>query len=287
VVQPQGPGSPFQLLFNDEVAAAPSLPPEFLAIYPGDWHLPTVEGRPYTYTNFAQARDGRISYNEPGASAGADVTDYNAHDRWLMGLLRVRADAIMSGDATVHLEPEHLWTAEFMCPTDAPALTALRQAEEYAPVPFLVIVSLNGQLNFESACFRHAAGHVILATTTAGADYARGATCQAKLDVHNLGAQMVDLKRLSAMLYSDYGVRNLLCEGGARLFANMLDAGLIDEEFVTFCPNFIGRSQEKFRPSYTEGVAWMPGHAPYSKPLTLHRADDFLYMRTKVSYKNR
>ena len=285
MVQPQGPGTPFQLLFNDEVASYPSLPPEFLQIYPGDWHIPTVAGRPYTYTNFAQARDGRISYNEPNASTGGDVTGFDAHDRWLMGLLRARADAVMSGDATVHIEPEHLWTAEFMCPYDAPALTALRQTEEYAPVPMLVIVSLNGQLNFESACFRHEEGHVLLATTADGAAYTRGATCAAKLDVHNLGNSMVDLKRLSAILYSDYGVRNLLCEGGARLFANMLDAGLIDEEFVTFCPNFIGRSSDKFRPSYTEGVAWMPGRAPYSKPLTLHRAGDFLYMRTKVSYK--
>lgn len=281
----QGPGTPFQLLFTGDVPSAPSLPEEFRQIYPGDWHLPTIAGRPYTYSNFAQARDGRISYNEPSASSGGDVTDFNTHDRWLMGLLRARADAVMSGDATVNLETEHLWTAEFMCPYDSAAFTKLRAAEGYAPTPILVIVSLDGNLNFDALCFRQPDAHVVLATTSRGAAHTHGIECDAKIDVHDLGQEGVDLQRLSQILYSDYGVRNLLCEGGARLFGSMLAAKAIDEEFVTFCPNFVGRSQEKFRPSYTEGVAWMPGKAPYSQPFSLHRVGDFLYMRTKVQYK--
>lgn len=281
-----GPGSPFQLLFSEEAPGAPSLPEPFRQLYPGDWRLPApVNGRPYTYSNFAQARDGRISYNEPQAFSGGDVTDFNSHDRWLMALLRTRADAVMSGDATVNLETEHLWTAEFMCSYDANAFTALRTSEGYQPVPLLVIVSMEGKVNFDALCFQQRDTRVVLATTHRGAAHAHGVECEAGIDIHDLGKESVDLQRLSQILYSDYGVRNLLCEGGARLFASMLDAGLIDEEFVTFCPNFIGRSQEKFRPSYTEGVAWQPGKAPYSRPFTLHRAGDFLYMRTKVHYK--
>jgi riboflavin biosynthesis pyrimidine reductase len=286
MVELQGPGSPFQLLFNGDSPAEPSLPANFLGIYPGDWHLPApVNGRPYTYSNFAQARDGRISYNEPGASSGGDVTDFNAHDRWLMGLLRARADAVMSGDTTLNLESEHLWTADFICPQDGAAFAELREGEGHAPVPILVVVSLEGKINFDALCFRQSALQVVLATTSRGAAHAQGVQCAATVDLHDLGQESVDLVRLGQILYSDYGVRNLLCEGGARLFGSMLDAKQIDEEFVTFCPNFIGRSPEKFRPSYTEGVAWMPGKAPYSQPFSLHRAGDFLYMRTKLHYK--
>jgi len=286
MVELQGPGSPFQLLFNGNIPPNPSLPANFRGIYPGDWHLPDpVHGRPYTYSNFAQGRDGRISYNEPNAFSGGEVTDFNAHDRWLMALLRARADAVMSGDATLNLETEHLWTAEFMCPYDGAAFAELREAEGYTPVPILVVVSMEGNLNFDALCFRQSALQVVLATTSRGAAHARGVQCAARVDVHDLGKESVDLARLSWLLYSDYRVRNLLCEGGARLFGAMLDAGLIDEEFVTFCPNFIGRSNEKFRPSYTEGVAWMPGKAPYSQPFSLHRAGDFLYMRTNVHYR--
>ncbi len=285
MIELQGPGVPFQLLFNGDIPSTPSLPTEFLQIYPGDWHLPTLADRPYTYSNFAQSRDGRISYNEPTAFSGGDVTDFNAHDRWLMGLLRARADAVMTGDATVNLETEHLWTAEFICPYDGAAFAELREAEGYAPVPILVIVSRDGKVNFDALCFRQSALQIVLATTQLGIDNVQDIHCAARLDVHELGKESVDLHRLSRILHSDYGVRNLLCEGGARTFAAMLDAGLIDEEFVTFCPNFVGRSEEKFRPSYTEGIAWAPGKAPYSQPLSLHRVGDFLYMRTLCQYK--
>ncbi len=285
MIELQGPGIPFQLLFNGDIPSTPSLPAEFRQIYPGDWHLPTIAGRPYTYSNFAQSRDGRISYNEPLAFSGGEVTDFNAHDRWLMALLRARADAVMTGDATVNLETEHLWTAEFICPYDGAAFAELREAEGYAPVPILIIVSREGKVNFDALCFRQSALQIILATTQQGAANAQGVHCAARLDIHELGKENVDLQRLSRILHSDYGVRNLLCEGGARTFTAMLDAGLIDEEFVTFCPNFIGRSDEKFRPSYTEGVAWMPGKGPYSQPFSLHRAGDFLYMRTLCHYK--
>lgn len=90
--------------------------------------------------------------------------------------------------------------------------------------------------------------------------------------------------RLMGVLHGDYGVRHLLCEGGARVFAGMLDAGLVDEEFLTWCPTFVGRSPDRFRPSYTEGVAWTPDTAPYSKPISLHRAGDYLFLRTRVLY---
>ena len=99
-----------------------------------------------------------------------------------------------------------------------------------------------------------------------------------------LGEESVDLPRLVKLLHDDYSVRNLLCEGGSRVFAAMLDAKLIDEEFVTLCPTFIGRTPDRHRPSYTEGVAWTPKDAPYSKPLSLRRAGDMLYMRTQLHY---
>ena len=285
MTHPQGPGSPFQLLFSDDAHQTASLPETFRQIYPGDWHIPTIKDRPYIYSNFAKSRDGRITFNLPEWPGGADVTKANDHDRWLMGLLRTRADAVMNGDVTVNREPDHLWTAEFIYPPAAAAFTELRRSEGYAPSPFLVVLSFDGKLNFEATCFGRDDLHIILATTERGAAHATGVRCAARLDVHNLGRQAVDLHRLVGLLYSDYGVRNLLCEGGARVFANMLDAGLVDEEFVTLCPTFVGRSDEQFRPSYTEGVAWRPETAPYSKPISLHRAGDFLFMRTRCQYQ--
>ena len=282
---PVGPGSPFTLLFTEDQDTTPSLPEAFRTLYAGDWHMPTVAGRPYTYTNFAQARDGRVSYNEPGISSGGDVTNFNNHDRWLMGLLRARADAILSGDGTLKIEPEHLWTAEFIYPDEAAAFTALRQAEGRTRPPLFVIVSYACDFDETSLCFRQPDHHIVLATTAQGYVRAQAIRCQSKLDVYQLGEEAVDLTRLSQLLYTDYNVRTLLCEGGPRLLGGMLAAGLVDEEFVTFCPSFIGETKEKFRPSYVEGVAFSPQNAPYSRPHSLRRAGDYLFMQTQCRYR--
>ena len=281
---PIGPGEPWQLLFKDLPETEPSLPPEFRHLYPGDWQIPEIKGRPYIYTDFAISRDGRITYHEEGYSGGSDVTQSDTHDWWFMSFLRTRADAIINGVRTVTLDTGTLWNAEDLYPADSAAFAELRQMEGYSKTPVLVILTHDGRLNYEAASLQREDFHVVIATTTAGAAYAAQFDCPAQVDIHNLGEEMVDLPRAVDMLYSDYGVRHLLSEGGSTVQAGLLDEGLIDEEFVTWCPAFVGRSAEKFRPSYTEGVAWHPTTAPYSKPITLHRAGDLLYLRTRVSY---
>lgn len=285
MIQPKGPGSPYQLLFSLGQGHEPSLPEAFRQIYPGDWTLPTIEGRPYVYSNFATSRDGRISYNVKGQEAAAFVTKADPHDRWLMGLLRMRADAVMIGDNTIRMEPDYNPTPEFIYPPEAEAFKAQRVADGLNPVPMVVIVSLHGALPAHAHCLHNKAQHIVLATTTKGAANARTMQCAASVDVLDLGEEIADLHALMRILYQDYGVRNLLCEGGAHLFAGLLDAGLVDEEFVTWCPVFVGRDANHFRPSYAEGVAWLPDAAPYSEPISLHKAGDYLYLRTRCRYQ--
>jgi riboflavin biosynthesis pyrimidine reductase len=284
MTQPHGPGSPFQLLFSDVPQAEASLPEAFRRIYPGDWHIPATEGHAYVYSNFATSRDGRISYQIPGQEGGGNITDFNAHDVWLMGLLRARADAVLIGDTTLLVAPGNLWTAEHVCPDDAAAFTELRRGEGRPRWPLLVILSLEAHLDFGAACFSDADTRVVLATTASGAAHARRVRCPAALDVLDLGEAAADLPALLQILHRDYGVRNLLCEGGSRVLAGLLDHRLLDEEFLTLCPRFVGRDAANFRPSYTEGVAWRPEMAPYSRPISLHRAGDLLFLRTRCQY---
>ena len=281
-----GPGAPFQLLFSDDPISEPALPDSFRAVYGGDWHIPAFAAKPYVYTNFATARDGRVSYNEPGVSSGGDVTQFNAHDRWLMGLLRARADCILMGDGTLAIEPHHIWTAQYIAPDDADAFTALRKLEGLAPIPPIVFVSYEGVFNPDFGVFCDSDMRIIVATTRRGADRARDLKCKARLDVIAFDGDAVDLARLTAQLHSDYGVRRLLCEGGPRVLGGMLAAGLVDEEFVTLCPSIIGRSPDRPRPSYVEGAAFRPEDAPQSKPFSLRRAGDYLFLQTRCAYKS-
>lgn len=284
MAQIMGLERPFQLLFSDEAAAGNSLPDELLAIYPGDWHLPEVGPRPYVYTNFATSRDGRISYNDPAYPGGGPISLTSAYDRWLMALLRMRAHAVLIGDVTLDVEPDHAWTAEFIYPPGADTFAQVRRREGYDAKPLLVLLSYDGKLNFEADCWQDDALVIVVATTTAGLANLSNRRFAATVHLFDLGAQAVDLHRLLRLLHDDFGVQHLLCEGGARVFANMLDAHLVDEEFVTLCPTFVGRSPDLFRPSYTEGVAWFPPTAPRSAPFSMHRAGDHLFLRTRVGY---
>lgn len=50
----------------------------------------------------------------------------------------------------------------------------------------------------------------------------------------------VDLAKALAYLRTERGVRAVLCEGGPRLHAQLIDAALVDELFVTHAPKLVG-----------------------------------------------
>jgi riboflavin biosynthesis pyrimidine reductase len=278
-----GLNQPFELLF-DKAKQASSLSESLQKIYVGDWVIPELAGRPYSYSNFVQSRDGRISFSVPGHAGGGDVSGFNQHDQWLMGLLRARADAVVMGDMTLKTEPEHLWTCEYIYPSDPSLFLELRQRENRSERPLQVFLSLEGDLNTQARVFSEEV-HIVVATTTRGAERAKDIRCEAKLEVLALGDEKVDIQQLCKVLYEHYQVKTLLCEGGPRAYGSFIAAQCIDEEFLTLAPTVVGNDASKmFRPSLIEGVAFMPDSYPRSIPLSLRRAEDHLFLRSRYQY---
>jgi riboflavin biosynthesis pyrimidine reductase len=276
---------PFTLLFEDDSSTLSSLPEPLRTLYGGDWHVPEVTNRPYVYSNFVQSRDGRVSFSVPGQAGGGEVSGFNRHDQWLMGLLRARADAVVMGDTTLKIEPEHLWTCEYIYPADPSLFLELRHSEHRRDCPLQVFLSLEGDLNTSAKVFCQEHLHILVATTTRGAERAQNIRCQAKIEVLALGEDKVDIQQLCSVLYDTYQVRTLLCEGGPRAYGSFIAAERIDEEFLTLAPTVIGNDSSKFsRPSLVEGVAFMPDSYPKSKPVSLRRAGDHLFLRSNYEY---
>lgn len=278
----QGPGIPYTVLFDEDPRQGRPVPPAVQAIY-GDWRLPEFADRPYVYANFVTAHDGRVSFNMPGALGGGSVSLFNRHDQWLMGLLRARADAVLVGDNTLRLESEHVWTAEAIFPDDAAAFASLRRVEGRQDLPLQVFASHDGNIYAGAAIFRVPGIRIVVATTTAGVARARAALdhfgCVAYLD---LGAERTDLSALMGALYREHGVRTLLCEGGPRLYGSLLAAGEVDDEFLTLSPMVIGNHKDgPPRPSLVEGVAFDPASAPRSGLISVRRAGDYLFLRSR------
>jgi len=281
-----GPGAPFECLFDHSADTGRSLPERLADVYDAPWPLPAPGGRPYVYSNFVVSRDGRVSFNEPGHMSGVDVACFDDHDRWLMALLRSRADAILMGDNTLRIEPDHVWTAEFLWPADADAFAEARRTEGRAPLPLQAFLSLEGDLDVDAAAvFSREDAHVVVATTARGAERARSLPeTAARVDVLELGDDAVDVAALLDRLRTDYGVATVLCEGGPRAYGSLLAAGCVDDEFLTLSPTVIGAAPGLPRPSLVEGVAFPAGGQPLSRPLSLHRVGDMLYLRSRYTF---
>lgn len=281
-----GPGTPFVSLLDEDDGPGLRLPEPFRQVYGGDWLLPAPEPeRPYTYMNFVVSRDGRVSFSEPGHLGGGDVSLFNAHDQWLMGLLRSRCDAVLNGDNTLRLDPPLLLTPDFIFPADAAAFAALRAAEDRQPIPLHVFLSLEGDLPTEATVFGRPEIPILIATTTRGVPTARALLGdRANITVRDFGDMSVDPVALLAALRQEYDVRSLLCEGGPRTYGSLLQAGQVDDEFLTLSPIIIGNHPAgagRHRPSLVEGVAFAPGAAPEQQLLNIRRAGDHLFLRSR------
>ncbi len=279
---------PFQLLFDDDIRSEFSLPEDIRRVYGGDWHLKIFADRPYSFSNFALSRDGRVSFNESGHMGGGDVSGFNQHDQWLMALLRARADAVVMGDGTLLVEPEHLWTSDFIFPEESHLFNSLRKSEQRKPRPLQVFLSFDGLIDKKAAVFAEADFQIIIATTERGYQHASKIQCAAQLTVLNLGEQDVDLVRLGQILKTDFSVNHMLCEGGPRAYGSYIAAGLMDDEFLALCPTVIGNdttSGRKPRPGLIEGAAFKPKGYPKSVPVSLRRAADHLFLRSSYVYE--
>ena len=276
-------------LLDEDTGHGLRLPESFRQVYGGDWPLPAPEAtRPYIYMNFVASRDGRVSFAEPGHLGGGDVSLFNAHDQWLMGLLRSRCDAVLSGDNTLRLDPPLLLTPDYIFPVDAAAFAALRAAEGRAAVPLHVLLSLEGDLPAEATVFGRPEIPLLMATTTRGVAAALAVLGdRANAIVRDFGTDSVDPATLTAALRQEYGVRSLLCEGGPRTYGSLLGAGQVDDEFLTISPLIIGNHPAgagRPRPSLVEGIAFAPGQAPTQRLLNIRRAGDHLFLRSRYRW---
>ena len=126
-----------------------SLPPGLRELYDGDLHFRTSPAdRPSVLANFVSSLDGVVSYQIKGQAGGSTISGSDTADRFIMGLLRASADAIIVGAHTVNaVSPESLWIPEYTYPDAKDLYTQYRvnilQKPEY---PLLVIVSGSGRL---------------------------------------------------------------------------------------------------------------------------------------------
>jgi riboflavin biosynthesis pyrimidine reductase len=74
----------------------------------------------------------------------------------------------------------------------------------------------------------------------------------------------------------------VVCEGGPTLMGTLVDAGFIDELFLTVAPQVAGRSPETPRLAMIEGVGFAVGDTPWARLISVMRSDDHLFVRYRL-----
>lgn len=268
------------------------LPAKLRRMYGGDLRFPRADrDRPYVIANFVSTIDGVVSYQSPGQSTGAEISGRNQADRFVMGLLRASADAIVVGAGTFRdAGPRALWAPEFIYPAAKDLFRRLREKVLKKPTnPLLVIVSRSGRVNLDSAVFHTSAANALILTSRDGqlALERAGAAKIVGLKVRVLAdAGPLAPRTIHAVLRRDHGVKLLLHEGGPQLFGEFLASGSIDELFLTTAPQVAGRSTVYPRPGVC-GVAFSVDNAPWAKLISLKNEGDFLFARYRISAAKR
>jgi riboflavin biosynthesis pyrimidine reductase len=243
---------PLALLFEAETEEQELPLPDALATpYGGPLALPSE----CLYSNFVTTVDGVVALGDPSVSSGPAISGRSEADRFVMGLLRAVAGAVMIGGGTLRDDPGHLWIPEYIFPDAASGYTELRARLGLALQPQLAVVTASGALDPTERALQLGA---LILTTEAGASRVAGRLPPA-CRVEVLGAESFAIEDAVAALRAA-GHRRVLSEGGPRVLGQLLGAGLVDELFLTLSPVLAGRSPELKRLGLLEGLSY-PAHA--------------------------
>jgi riboflavin biosynthesis pyrimidine reductase len=260
----------FEPLFEVPGLPTEQLPPPLAELYGSELGL----ARPLLYANFVTSLDGVTAIDPEASGQGGLISGGLAADRFLMGLLRAFADAVLVGAGTLRAEASHVWTAGRVYPPAAEAFRNLRQYLGLAPDPPLVVVTGSGDVDPRLPAL---AGGLVLTSAAGAARLAGRAPAGVRVIPLGEGERLAMADVLAAIRAEGY--RSVLTEGGPHLFGQLLAAGLVDELFLTLAPVLAGRDAASTQIGLVEGASLLPSLAVRGRLLSVRRSESHLFLR--------
>ncbi len=179
-----------------------------------------VPERPYVLLNMVISVDGKIVIEGTERGLGSP------QDQHLMRALRTHADVVLNGAGTLRASGSSPLVGD-------PALEATRRARGRG-APVGAVISASGALPLGDRFFtsREFEAIVFLAGAPGDRREAIEATGRRVVDLPD-GSPAQQMRAMLRWMRDELDARVLLVEGGAQLNGELLDAGLVDEVFIT------------------------------------------------------
>jgi riboflavin biosynthesis pyrimidine reductase len=263
---------PLRLVFERDELATVELPQELRRLYDGDLRL----AEQTLFANFVETIDGVVAI--PSLERSNALISASVADRFVMGLLRAAADAVLVGGGTVTASPKGRWKAHTVFPPAAEAFAALRRSRGHEGDARVAIVTGRGSVDPEHPAVRDGA---IILTTARGYERLRDRIVPpAELEVVG-GETAVDVGSALEALRAR-GYKRVLSEAGPRLFGSLTRAGLVDDLFLTVSPLLAGRSNAVEKLGLVHGLDLLPEQRVEARLESVRIEGEHLFLRYRI-----
>jgi riboflavin biosynthesis pyrimidine reductase len=225
--------------------------PELIAIgndwsrarFGGDFFLSPLPRRlPSTSLVFVESREGNTVAKNPSSLGGGETDKHLVYE----GLSRVAADAVMAGAETIR-------GGRIVFSIWHPELVALRESLRLPRHPAQIVATLRGMPLDDGLLFNEPRLQVIVLTVPGCADLmARSLEARPWIRV----VTMHDPADLPAAFHAlrGLGVTRISCVGGRTLARQLIDAGLVQDLYLTKSPRSGGEPDTPLYPGHLDGA---------------------------------
>jgi riboflavin biosynthesis pyrimidine reductase len=230
---------------------------------------------PVVFANFVSSLDGVVHIPGTG-KVGRILSGDSQGDRFVMGLLRACADAVLIGAGTLRASPSSTWTPEQAFPEQGAAFQELRLRRGLSTSPRVVVASTSGELDPAHPGLRGA----LVVTGDSGADRLPR-SLDAEVLIVPEGPSGLDLRALLGQVVHR-GFATILSEAGPSLTERLVAQGLLGELFLTLSPLLAGWPAGGGRRGLAGEMALLPHRRVGGELVSARRQGSHLFLRYRL-----
>jgi riboflavin biosynthesis pyrimidine reductase len=195
-------------------------------LFDGDFYIssPPDDSRPACSLVFVQSKDGNTGARNPSSLGGGETDKHLIYE----GLSRVAADAVLAGAETIR-------GGRIVFSVWHPELVALRAALGKPRHPVQIVATLQG-LDVENQLLFNVPELRVFLLTVRSCGMLMGGSIAARPWITPIVMDAPDRLLWAFSRLRTFGIHQISCVGGRRVATQLIDAGLVQDVYLTTAP---------------------------------------------------